>query len=85
MSPTLAAAWLVAKVSNSPALAGLAGRVYPDAAPEGAPNPCLIYQLLDHEEDEQLDAGEIRDSSPGFQLRIYAATRMEENALREAA
>lgn len=79
-----AAAWLVAAVKARAELAALGGRIFPDAAPEGAANPCLIYQLFGDEHEAALDPGMTRDASITWQIRIYADSRRQANALRDA-
>ncbi len=76
--------WFVATVKAEASLASLAGRIFPDAAPEGTPNPCLVYQLIGDESDDILDAGAATDGTLAYQVRIYGASRISANALREA-
>lgn len=84
MTENQAAAWLVARVKAAPSLAALGGRILPDAAPDGTPNPCLIYQLVSANSDDRLDAGEMPDRLAAYQIRIYAGTRAAANELRAA-
>ncbi|RYD54700.1 MAG: DUF3168 domain-containing protein [Verrucomicrobiaceae bacterium] len=76
--------WLVAAVKAEETLAALQGRVYPDAAPEGAKNPCLIYQFVGDDAEALLDAGAATRGTLAFQVRIYASSRAQANGLREA-
>lgn len=77
-------AWLVAAIKAEPALADLKDRVYPDFAPEGTKNPCLVYQLYGDESAAVLDPGALQEGSLAYQVRIYAGTRIQANGLREA-
>ena len=76
--------WLVEAIKGETSLAELAGRVFPDAAPEGAKNPCLVYQLFGDQSEAVLDPGFLKEGSLAYQVRIYASTRIQANALREA-
>jgi hypothetical protein len=76
--------WLVAAIKGEESLAALGGRVFPDAAPEGAKNPCLVYQLFGDESEATLDPGGLREGTLAYQVRIYAGTRIQANALRES-
>jgi len=77
-------AWLVAAVKAEPALEALGGRIFPDAAPEGTGNPCLVYQLIGDEAEAGVDAGPLNHGTLEIQLRIYGASRSSANAIREA-
>lgn len=76
--------WFVAAVKADATLADLQGRIFPDAAPEGTVNPCLIYQLVGDRSEAAVDRGASKDGTLAYQVRIYAATRKQANALREA-
>ncbi|MCW1916791.1 hypothetical protein OJ996_24600 [Luteolibacter sp. GHJ8] len=76
--------WLVAAIKGETSLAALGGLVFPDCAPEGAKNPCLVYQLFGDESEAVLDAGALRSGTLAYQVRIYGDSRAEANALREA-
>ncbi|MCW1914339.1 hypothetical protein OJ996_12185 [Luteolibacter sp. GHJ8] len=76
--------WLVAAIKGEDSLAALGGRVFPDVAPEGAKNPCLVYQLFGEESEAALDAGALKLGTLAYQVRIYADSRAQSNALREA-
>jgi hypothetical protein len=75
--------WLVAAIKGESSLAALAGRVFPDAAPEGTKNPCLVYQLFGDQSEAVLDAGALKEGTLAYQVRIYASSRAQANALRE--
>jgi hypothetical protein len=77
-------AWLVAAIKAEPSLADFKERVFPDAAPENAKNPCLVYQLYGDESEATLDPGPLKDGSYTYQIRIYAGTRIQANTLRES-
>jgi hypothetical protein len=77
-------AWMVAAVKAEASLAPLEGRIFPDAAPEGARNPCLVYQLFGDEAEAVVDAGALEDATVSYQVRIYGVSRSSANALREA-
>lgn len=83
MNPNLIATWLVGKIAGAAGLASLETRVFPDFAPEGTPNPCLVYQHAEDDDAEVLDAGAVEDGTIAFQVRMYADTRMGANALKE--
>lgn len=84
MQISIFTAFLVARIKAEGLLAALGGRVFPDAAPEGTPNPCLVYQLIDGSTEDQLDAGEGVEGTAVYQLRIYCGTRSQANELRDA-
>ena len=73
--------WMVAEIRA--ALPELGDRVFPDVAPEGTGNPCLVYQLVDDEAEEVVDSGPLGHGSLGYQVRIYDGSRRGANALRE--
>ena len=75
-------AWFVAEVKGS--MPTLRDRVFPDFAPEGTKNPCLVYQLVGVESEATVDGGAAKDGTLAYQVRIYASTRKEANALRGA-
>jgi len=75
-------AWFVAEVKGS--LPTLRDRVFPDFAPEGTKNPCLVYQFVGTENEVTVDGGAAKDGTLAFQVRIYAGTRKEANALRDS-
>lgn len=79
-----AAAWLVATVKGDETLGDLAGRVFPDVAPEATPNPCLVYQFVGDDAEALLDAGAATRGTVAFQVRIYASSRAKANEVREA-
>jgi hypothetical protein len=79
-----AAAWMVAAVKADSGLAALEGRIFPDAAPEGTGNPCLVYQLIGDEGEAVVDAGPLDRGTLAFQVRIYGKSRSAANGLREA-
>ena len=84
MNPSILAIWLRQQIEMDAVLGPLLGeRVFPDKAPEGTPNPCLIYQLLGEDFEELLDAGPLMDTGYTFQLRAYASTRFQANQIRE--
>jgi hypothetical protein len=82
MNPNLAAAWLRAQIIATPTLSAIGDRIFPDFAPKGTPNPCLIYQLIESGDEPILDPGAPTDQLHAFQIRIYAATRKQANQLR---
>ena len=59
------------------------GLVFPDAAPKGTGNPCLVYQLVEGDPELLLDAGPSEEGVLGYQVRIYAARRREASGYRE--
>lgn len=73
--------WMVAEIRA--ALPELDGRIFPDVAPEGTANPCLVYQMVDDEAEAVVDAGPLGHGTLGYQVRIYAGSRRAANALRE--
>ena len=85
MDPNPLLKWLVAAVKAEPALSDLGERIFPDMAPEGTPNPCLVYQLVGNEGEATVDAGPEQDGTLAFQIRIYASSRRHANALRESS
>lgn len=84
MNPNFIAAWMLARISTVSGLASLGDRVFPDIAKESAPNPCMVYQLIDNSFAEALDQGAATDGTIAFQVRIYADRRGEASALRES-
>ena len=75
-------AWLVAAVKAD--LPAFGGRIFPDVAPEGTVNPCMIYQLYGDEHDATLDPGMTGHGTLAYQVRIYGDSRSSANALRDA-
>lgn len=75
-------AWFVATVKAD--LTAFGGRIFPDVAPEGTVNPCLVYQLADDTAEAGLDSGALTHGTLGYQVRIYADSRSSANALRES-
>jgi hypothetical protein len=75
-------AWFVATVKAD--LPAFGGRIFPDVAPEGTANPCLVYQLADDTAEAGLDAGALGHGTLGYQVRIYGASRSSANELRES-
>lgn len=73
--------WFVATVKAD--LPAFGGRIFPDVAPEGTVNPCLVYQLVDDDAEAVMDAGATGHGTFGYQVRIYGASRSSANALRE--
>jgi hypothetical protein len=84
MDPSEVQKWLVAAVKAETSLAPLEGRVFPDLAPEGTKNPCLVYQLVGDDAEALLDAGPLKEGTLMFQIRIYGSSRKSADALREA-
>ena len=80
MSPALLKQWLVALVKGGSAI-NVGGRIYPDQAPDGTVNPCLIYQSLGASFEINMGAG-LDDSLFSTQIRIYANRRSEADELR---
>lgn len=80
MNPAKLKAWTVALIkANDPI--NVSGRVYPDQAPDGTENPCVIYQLLGAE--FEINLGSVLDDARfSIQFRIYANTRTEADSLR---
>jgi hypothetical protein len=76
--------WFVATVKAEVTLADLQGRIFPDAAPEGEKNPCLVYQLVGDQGEATVDAGPATEGTLAYQIRIYGDSRKSANALREA-
>lgn len=84
MDTVAVAAWVVARVAGDAELSGLlAGRFFPDAAPEGTPNPCGVYQVVEGDYAEVLEGGAVSAGEVGVQVRFYADTRMAADGLRE--
>lgn len=84
MDPSELLKWFVAAVKAEAALSELEGRIFPDVAPEGTANPCMIYQLVGDRSEAAVDGGATKDGTLAYQVRIYAGTRKRANALREA-
>jgi hypothetical protein len=75
--------WFVAALKDGETFPSLEGRVFPDAAPEGTKNPCLVYQLVGDDGEDVLDAGAATHATLAYQVRIYSGSRAQANALRE--
>ena len=80
MNPALLKQWLVALVKGGSAI-DVDGKIYPDEAPDGTVNPCVVYQMLGADFEINLGAT-LDDSKYTFQFRIYADTRSEADSLR---
>lgn len=82
MNPSLLKQWVVSLVQSNTVL-DIGGRIFPDEAPDGTPNPCAIYQLIGA--DFEINIGGVMDDSKfTIQFRIYANTRAEADSLRAA-
>jgi hypothetical protein len=80
MNPSLLRQWLVSLIRANTAI-NVDGRVFPDEAPDGTTNPCVVYQLLGA--DFEINVGGVMDDSKfTFQFRIYADTRAQADTLR---
>ncbi len=44
----------------------------------------MVYQLVGDESEATVDGGAAKDGTLAYQIRIYAGTRKEANALRDA-
>lgn len=80
MNPALLKQWLVALVKGGAAV-DVSGRIYPDEAPDGTTNPCIVYQTIGAEFEINIAAG-LDDSKFTTQFRVYANTRAEADSLR---
>jgi hypothetical protein len=80
MNPALLKQWLVALVKGGSAI-DVDGKIYPDEAPDGTVNPCVVYQMLGADFEINLGAT-LDDSRYTFQFRIYADTRSAADSLR---
>lgn len=84
MDPTELLKWFVATVKAEATLSEFQGKMFPDAAPEGTRNPCLVYQLVGDDGDPTMDGGPAKDGTLAYQIRIYGDSRKSANGLREA-
>jgi|GEM_PF-4028542 len=85
MNPELFLNWMFAELSGNESLSDLvADRIFPDAAPGGTANPCVVYQFLPEEFEDVLDSGAVGDGAFAVQFRCYGSTRKDANAVREA-
>jgi hypothetical protein len=85
MNPNLISEWLVGEIEGDPTLAGIFGtRIYPDRAPDNAPNPCLIYNLIFGNPEPFCNSGLSQSGDFAIGLRAYADSRQTANAAREA-
>lgn len=83
MNPTILCQWMIAKIASHPDLPNLIGdRAFPDQAPRGTQNPCLIYQVLDAQFEDDLDARNVEEGEFSIQFRAYASSRIESNQVR---
>ena len=80
MNPGPLKKWLVALVKSGAPI-NVSGRIYPDQAPDGTANPCIVYQSLGALFEVNLGAG-LDDSLFSTQIRIYADTRSDADDLR---
>jgi hypothetical protein len=80
LNPAKLKAWIVALIKTNDPI-NVSGRVYPDQAPDGTVNPCVVYQLLGAEFDINIGSG-LDDSLFSTQIRIYANSRSEADELR---
>ncbi len=80
MNPGPLKKWLVALVKSG-APVDVFGRIYPDQAPDGTTNPCIVYQSLGTLFEINIGAG-LDDSLFSTQIRIYADTRSDADDLR---
>ena len=75
--------WLLDKLSGLDSSLRMNGRVFPDKAPKGTGNPCLIYQTLGGENPEVTDSGPVETGTLDLQLRYYAGQRFLATRARE--
>ena len=80
MNPDLLKKWLVALVKANGVIQ-VNAQIYPDEAPDGTSNPCVVYQYLGAEFEVNM-ASTLDDASHAIQCRIYADTRSEADQLR---
>jgi hypothetical protein len=80
MNPGPLKKWLVALIKTNDPI-NVSGRVYPDQAPDGTVNPCVVYQFLGAEFEINIGSG-LDDSLFSTQIRIYANSRSQADELR---
>ena len=80
MNPGPLKKWLVALVKSGTPV-DVSRRVYPDQAPDGTANPCIVYQSLGAEFEINIGSG-LDDSIFSTQIRIYANSRSQADELR---
>lgn len=80
MNPGPLKKWLVTLVKSGTPV-DVSRRVYPDQAPDGTVNPCIVYQSLGAEFEINLSSG-LDDSLFSTQIRIYANSRSQADELR---
>lgn len=76
--------WFVAAVKSEATLSALQGQMFPDCAPEGTKNPCLVYQLVNSDGEPTVDGGPSKEGTLAYQIRIYGDSRKAANGVREA-
>lgn len=83
MNPTILCEWLIASIAAHPHLPSLVGdRSFPDQAPRGTDNPCLVYQIFDSQFESDLDAETVEEGEFSIQIRAYGSSRKEANEVR---
>lgn len=85
MRISLVLAWLTEQIKEDSNLAEkLEGRIFPDQAPRGTKNPCLVYQMMGSDFEEYLDDDEVKEAQLSIQIRIYEDSRLGANDTRDA-
>lgn len=83
MSETAAIQWMLDQVETIAPALRISDRVYPDKAPKGAGNPCLIFQVLGAAQPDITDSGPVTSGTLDIQLRYYAGQRFIATSGRE--
>ncbi len=76
--------WMLSKIQTVSGTLKIGSRIYPDKAPKGTLNPCLVFQTLGGENPELADCGPVGSGTFDFQLRFYAGQRYLATQGREA-